>query len=58
MQDANVKETAVFRVIPSPLKKYVNAVNIIIPETNDANLPGQNCPSNPVTANLVASINK
>ena len=56
MQDANVKETAVFNVIPSPLKKYVNAVNIIIPETKDANLPGQNNPSNPDTANLVASI--
>ena len=58
MQEANVKETAVFSVTPSPLKKYVNAVNIIIPETNDTNLPGQNIPSNPVTANLVPSINK
>jgi len=56
MQEANVNETAVFNVIPSPLKKYVNAVNIIIPETNDTNLPGQNNPSNPVTVNRVPSM--
>jgi len=56
IQEASVNDTAVFKDIPSPLKKYVNAVNIIIPETNDTNLPGQNCPSNPLTVNLVASI--
>ena len=37
----NNNETAVLSVIPSPRKKYVNAVNINIPDTNDTNLPGQ-----------------
>ncbi len=56
MQDANINDTAVFNVIPSPLNIYVINVNINIPETNDANLPGQNNPSNPDTASLVASM--
>ena len=56
IDDANTKDTNVFNVIPSLQNTYVNIVNIKIPETNDANRPGQNSPENPVTANLVASI--
>ena len=32
-------------------------VNMNMPAANDKNLPGQNCPPNPITAYLVASIN-
>ena len=58
IHEANVKDTAVFNVTPSPLNMYVIKVNIIIPDTNDKNLPGQNNPSNPETAILVASIKR
>ena len=38
IHEANVKDTAVFSVTPSPLNMYVIKVNIIIPDTNDKNL--------------------
>jgi|TARA_R100000479_G_C6317078_1_gene176245 hypothetical protein len=56
IDDANTNETKVFNEIPSLQKNHVSIVKHIIPETNDANLPGQNNPSNPDTASLVASI--
>lgn len=55
---AKSKDTIVFILIPSLQNIYVNMLKIIIPDTKDKNLPGQNNPSNPRTANLVASINK
>jgi len=55
-ENANVKDIAVFILMPSSLKIYVINVNIIIPETNERNLPGQKAPENPDTDNLVASI--
>lgn len=44
-------------VIPSPLNSHVNIENIMMPETNETNRAGQNSPSNPPTASLVACIN-
>ena len=55
---AKSKDTIVFILIPSLQNIYVNTLKIIIPETNDTNLPGQNNPSNPLTANLVASMKR
>lgn len=43
--------------MPSSLKRYVIKVKTNMPETNDINLPGQKAPENPLTENLVASIN-
>ena len=54
---ASNNEIPDFKFIASCLNIYVIMVNIKIPATNDMNLPGQNCPPNPETAYLVASIN-
>ena len=42
MANDNAKQTIVFVVIGSDLKKYVNIVNTNMPETNDKNLLGHN----------------
>jgi hypothetical protein len=58
IENANTKHVAVLTVTDSPRKRYVIKVKIMIPDTNDKNLPGQNSPPNPVTANRVASIKR
>ena len=52
--NANVNDIAVFTLIGSDLNRYVNMLNIIIPAVNEMNLPGQNIPSKPFTADSVA----
>lgn len=54
--NANIRHIIVLVSIVSDLKKYVNTENTNIPETNDKNLLGQSCPSNPLTAAPVASM--
>ncbi len=55
--NANAKQVAVFIVTDSPLNRYVNIVNIVMPATNETNRAGQNSPSKPATARWVASMN-
>lgn len=57
MENANINDVAVFKLTASPLNMYVNNVNIVIPQTNATNLPGQKLPSNPAIVSLVASMN-
>ena len=57
IENANTNDVAVFKLTDSPLNIYVNNVNIVIPQTNATNLPGQKLPSNPAIVSLVASIN-
>ena len=57
MTNANTKHVAVLAVTDSPRNMYVNAVNIMMPETNETNRAGQNSPSNALTAVCVASMN-
>lgn len=42
---ANTSDTAVFVVIPSPIKIHVSTTNDIIPVPKPINLPGHNKPS-------------
>jgi len=58
IENANNKHVAVFKLTASPRNKYVIAVNMIIPDTNDTKRPGQNSPWKPSTEYLVASINR
>ena len=50
MTNANTKHVAVLAVTDSPRNMYVNAVNIMMPETNETNRAGQNSPANALTA--------
>ena len=55
---AKTNDIAVFILIDSSKKIYVNIVKVIIPKPNAINLPGHTCPSKYSAEYLVAHINK
>ena len=50
---ANINETAVLAVMPSPRYAYVKIAKLIVPIPNPISLPGHNIPSKCSTINLV-----